>query len=135
MLKFLLAATVLFVFAGLPAMASDDSGEVKEGKASYYPGKKPGKKAATSEGSMTAASRTLPIGTKAKVTNQENGKTAEVTINDRGPYGKSRIINVSKSAANQLGMKSEGVAPVKVEAKPSDQTTPELKDSVAQSAK
>jgi rare lipoprotein A len=78
----------------------------------------------------------LPLGAKAKVTNLETGKTADVKINDRGPVPKSRVIDVSKQAANQLGIKQEqGVAPVKVEAKPADQPTAELKQKVEQAAK
>jgi rare lipoprotein A len=87
------------------------------------------------QGAMTAASKKLPLGAKAKVTNLETGKTADVKINDRGPVPKGRVIDVSKQAANQLGMKQEGVAPVKVEAKPADQPTPELKQKVEQAAK
>jgi rare lipoprotein A len=87
------------------------------------------------QGAMTAASKNLPLGAKAKVTNLETGKTADVKINDRGPVRKGRVIDVSKRAANQLGMKQESVAPVKVEAKPADQPTPELKQKVEQAAK
>jgi len=62
---------------------------------------------------MTAAHKTLPLGTKVKVTNTQNGKTAEVRINDRGPYVKGRIIDLSKAAAQTLGI--DGTAPVKLE--------------------
>ena len=64
---------------------------------------------------MTAASKTLPLGTIAKVTNIKNGKSAVVVINDRGPVTKGRIIDVTPKAATKLGMKSNGVIPVKVE--------------------
>ena len=64
---------------------------------------------------MTAASKTLPLGTIAKVTNIKNGKSAVVVINDRGPIAKGRIIDVTPKAATKLGMKSSGVIPVKVE--------------------
>ena len=63
---------------------------------------------------MTAASPTLPLGTKAKVVNTESGKSAHVTITDRGPYAKGRVIDVTPKAAEQLGMKKKGVAPVEV---------------------
>ena len=58
---------------------------------------------------LTAAHRTLPFGTKLKVTNQKNGKTVIVRINDRGPFIKGRVIDLSKAAANRLGFISAGV--------------------------
>ncbi len=66
---------------------------------------------------MTAASRKLPLGSKATVTNLENGKKVTVIINDRGPYAKNRIIDLSHAAAKKLEMVEEGTAKVKVEAK------------------
>ena len=61
---------------------------------------------------MTAAHRSLPFGTKVKVTNKLNGKSVTVRINDRGPFVKGRVIDVSKAAARKLGMVSRGHAPV-----------------------
>lgn len=58
---------------------------------------------------LTAAHRTLPFGTKLKITNQTNGKTVIVRINDRGPFIKGRVIDLSKGAAKQLGFISSGV--------------------------
>ena len=58
---------------------------------------------------LTAAHRTLPFGTKLKVTNQKNGKSVVVRINDRGPFIKGRVIDLSKAAANRLGFISTGV--------------------------
>ena len=58
---------------------------------------------------MTAAHRTLPFGTKLKVTNQSNGKTVIVRINDRGPFIDGRVIDLSKGAANKLGFIKSGV--------------------------
>jgi len=72
---------------------------------------------------MTAAHPSLPMGTKAEVTNLENGKTVEVTINDRGPYGKGRAIDLSSGAANKLDMKSDGTAQVKIVTKASRKKT------------
>lgn len=63
---------------------------------------------------MTAAHKTLPFGTKVRVTNRNNGRSVVVTINDRGPYIKGRIIDLSKAAAHQVGMTASGVAPVSV---------------------
>lgn len=67
---------------------------------------------------MTAAHPSLPMGTKAEVTNLENEKKVEVEINDRGPYADNRVIDLSSAAANKLGMKEEGTAKVKIETKP-----------------
>lgn len=58
---------------------------------------------------LTAAHRTLPFGTKLKVTNQANGKSVIVRINDRGPFVKGRMIDLSKAAAKRLGFVKSGV--------------------------
>ncbi len=63
---------------------------------------------------MTAAHKTLPFGTKVRVTNQNNGKSVVVTINDRGPYIAGRIIDLSKAAAHSISMQGSGVVSVKV---------------------
>lgn len=64
---------------------------------------------------MTAAHKSLKCGSKVRVTNQRNGKSVVVTINDRGPYIKGRVIDLSKAAARQIDMISSGIVPVKVE--------------------
>jgi len=64
---------------------------------------------------MTAAHKTLPLGTVVKVTNLDNGKTVEVRINDRGPYVKGRIIDLSKTAARAIDIRGTGTANVKLE--------------------
>lgn len=64
---------------------------------------------------LTAAHQTLPLGTKVMVTNLENGRSAEVTINDRGPFLKGRIIDLSYAAGQMLGMLGRGTIPVRVE--------------------
>jgi rare lipoprotein A len=89
---------------------------VQKGKASYYrlPGRKTASGKTMKPHALTAASKTLPLGTKARVTNLETGKSVKVTVNDRGPYAKGRILDVSPKAAKVLGMKQDGVAPVKV---------------------
>jgi rare lipoprotein A len=66
---------------------------------------------------MTAAHPTLPMGTKAKVTNLENGKKVDVRINDRGPYADGRVIDLSGAAAKKIDMKGDGTAQVKIETK------------------
>jgi len=64
---------------------------------------------------LTAAHRTLPFGTRVRVTNHRNGRSVVVRINDRGPYGRGRIIDVSEAAARRLGMIDAGVVPVRLE--------------------
>ncbi len=61
---------------------------------------------------MTAAHKTLPFGTKVRVTNLNNGKSVVVTINDHGPYVAGRIIDLSKAAAHSISMQGSGVVPV-----------------------
>jgi hypothetical protein len=72
---------------------------------------------------MTAASKTLPLGTRLRVTNPANGRSVEVRINDRGPYVRGRSIDLSKGAAQRLGMTRSGVAPVVI-ASPDGAPTP-----------
>jgi rare lipoprotein A len=96
----------------------DRSGKPRKGKASYYARKFQGRKMADgtpmTPQSNVAASKTLPLGTKAEVTNLENGKSAVVEIKDRGPYVDGRIVDLSPKTADKLDIKKEGVAPVEV---------------------
>ncbi len=89
------------------------------GKASWYGDWHHGKKTASGEkfdkNDLSAAHRTLPLGTEARVTNIENGKSVDVTINDRGPYKQGRVIDLSEAAAKELEIKDKGVARVKIE--------------------
>ena len=64
---------------------------------------------------MTAAHKTLPLGSRVRVTNLANGRSAVVRINDRGPFVAGRVIDVSEGAADVLGMRQSGLAPVRVE--------------------
>lgn len=64
---------------------------------------------------MTAAHKTLPMGTRVKVTNLKNGRTAVVRINDRGPFTPGRVIDVSEAAADALGMRQAGLTQVKID--------------------
>ena len=61
---------------------------------------------------MTAAHRTLPFGTKIKVTNHDNGRTVVVRINDRGPFIKKRVLDLSRAAADKLGFRNAGLASI-----------------------
>jgi rare lipoprotein A len=116
-----LAAGILaiLVFSPLTSVASSDRSHGLQGTASYYGGKFHGRKTASGErfnmNAMTAAHKTLPLGTRVRVTNLRNGESVEVKINDRGPYVKGRIIDLSKGAARELGMIHSGTARVKVE--------------------
>ncbi|MFI3271729.1 MAG: septal ring lytic transglycosylase RlpA family protein [Pseudomonadota bacterium] len=95
-------------------------GFVEEGVASWYGRDFHGKKTANGERydmyGMTAAHRILPFNTKLKVTNLNNGKSIIVRVNDRGPFVNNRIIDLTKTAAEQLGMIGPGTARVRVEA-------------------
>ena len=64
---------------------------------------------------MTAAHKTLPFGTRVRVTNQTNGRSVDVVINDRGPYVEGRSIDLSKAAAGAINMQGQGVARVNME--------------------
>ena len=89
------------------------------GNASWYGPAQDGKETASGEtfdqNKLTAAHPTLPLGSKAVVTNLETGKSVTVTINDRGPYVKGRKIDLSRAAAQQIGMGKKGVAKVKIQ--------------------
>ncbi len=95
------------------------SAQVQTGKASFYADKFEGSPTASGEkyrhNKLTAAHKTLPLGTRVRVTNLANNATVEVVVNDRGPYVDGRIIDLSRSAAQQLGFITQGLADVKVE--------------------
>jgi len=92
---------------------------VQRGMATFYGREAHGGPTASGErfdrNQLTAAHRTLPLGTRVRVTNTQNGRTVEVRINDRGPYGRGRIIDLSEAAARRLDMIDAGVVPVTVE--------------------
>jgi rare lipoprotein A len=94
---------------------------VLRGKAVFYGDKWHGRRTASgerfSQRKLTAAHRSLPFGTRVRVTNLSNGRSVVVRINDRGPFGRdrSRIIDLSKAAARKLDFIGDGVARVKVE--------------------
>jgi len=95
----------------------DRSGRKQAGKASVYAPIFQGRRMANGRSfdhaGHAAASKTLPLGTVAKVTNLESGRTAVVTVEDRGPYVNGRTVDLSKATAEQIGIGSrEGVAPV-----------------------
>jgi rare lipoprotein A len=108
----LLAAPVL-------AQAGDSRSLVGDGMASYYGNEFAGSRTANGErfdpGAMTAAHRSLAFNSRVAVTNLANGQEVIVRINDRGPWGGKRIIDISHAAARQIGMHRSGTARVKLE--------------------
>ena len=92
---------------------------VQTGQASWYGKAFAGKPTASGEifndELLTAAHRSLPLGTKVRVTNIANGKSVEVKVNDRGPYAGGRIIDLSRAAARALGMIEDGLIEVRLE--------------------
>jgi rare lipoprotein A len=96
-----------------------ESKDVQYGVASWYGGEFHGRSTSSGEVydmyQLTCAHNTLPLGTVVMVTNIENGRSLELKVNDRGPFVKERIIDVSYAASQMLGIWEKGTAPVKVE--------------------
>ena len=109
------AIVLLFLLIAAAAIADPEM----QGLASWYGGKFHGRLTSSGEifdtNIMTAAHKTLPFGTMVKVTNLDNGTSAIVKINDRGPFVEGRIIDLSRAAADALGMVGIGVAHVSLE--------------------
>jgi rare lipoprotein A len=122
-----------------PKVKPEAPGVVQHGKASFYANRFQGKKTASGErmnqNELTAASKVLPLGSTATVTNLETGQSVDVKINDRGPFAPGRVIDLSKSAADAIDLEHrDGLAPVKVEAKPGEQPTSALQEKVKEVA-
>lgn len=101
------------------AAKPDAAKTVQTGVASFYEREFAGRETASGEtlklDAMTAASRTLPLGASVKVTNVETGQSASVRINDRGPYAKGRLLDLTPKAARHIGIdRKDGVAQVSV---------------------
>ena len=98
----------------VPLVISTHSGEASWYGPGFY-----GNRTASGEvfrpGTMTAAHRTLPFGTRVRVTNLWNGRKAVVRINDRGPFAGDRVIDLAHGAASELGLTSSGIAQVRLE--------------------
>ena len=92
--------------------------EIGGGVASYYGNELAGNRTASGErfdpGQLTAAHRSLPFGSMVRVTNTSNGDSVVVRINDRGPFARGRVIDVSHAAAREIGMHRSGTARVKL---------------------
>ena len=102
-----------------PARGAPRVGQAQRGRASYYDARRfAGRKMANGQrfnpNSNVAAHRTLPLGSRVQVTNLENGRSAEVRVEDRGPYAGGRVIDLTPRTAEQLDMKQQGTAPVEV---------------------
>ena len=108
----LLIGLALLIATCPPAVAE------KQGSASFYGKRFHGKPTASGARfdmhALTAAHRTLSFGTRVKVTNRRNGRSVVVTINDRGPRHRGRIIDLSRAAARKLEMLDSGLAPVRL---------------------
>ncbi len=124
------AAVALILLGCLSACASFGSGGggagfTETGIASWYGTSEQGRKTASGErfdkNAMTAAHPSLAFGTIVRVTSLENGRTVKVRINDRGPFVRGRIIDLSAAAAARLGIREDGVARVRVAVYRSDQ--------------
>jgi rare lipoprotein A len=117
----------ILVVAGLTAAisVSADKKQVasspasEKGVAAFYSQKMEGHKTACGgkyvASEMTTAHRTLPCGTKVRITNTENGKSVEATVNDRGPTSRKRLVDVSRAVAEQLDFVKRGTTTVEVE--------------------
>jgi rare lipoprotein A len=98
--------------------SSKKAGRVEIGYASFYAGRHHGKPTASGEAfdenALTAAHRSLPFGTRLEVTNLENDRSVVVRVNDRGPFVRGRIVDLSLAAAKALGMAKDGVTRVQL---------------------
>lgn len=117
--KFSLALfAALLTILSAPLLAAGP-GKVQNGIASYYHDSLHGNKTASGQiynkNKMSAAHKSLPLGSKVRVTDVRTGKSIVVRVNDRGPFVKGRIIDLSRRAAAELGMIKKGITRVKVE--------------------
>jgi rare lipoprotein A len=115
---YLCVGALLVLFVIHPALSSEFSGS-QTGTASVYSlssGSKTASGAQLNPGALTAAHRTLPFGTQARVTNQRNGRSVIVTINDndRGPFSRRRIIDLTPAAARAIGFSGTTLVSVDV---------------------
>jgi rare lipoprotein A len=123
-----MSKTIYFIFAFLFLFSCNISKQKKQsfryvflekGNASWYGKEFKGKKTASGEifnpAFLTAAHRTLEFGTYLRVTNLKNNKSIIVKVNDRGPFKKDRVIDLSERAAQEIDMINDGVVPVKLE--------------------
>jgi rare lipoprotein A len=114
-----LGMAAILVCMPLSTAAKYASGDSLTGVASVYASRLHGRKTASGQrydqAAYTAAHKRLPFGTKVRVTQKKSGKSVVVTINDRGPYAKGRMIDLSRRAAQDLGILKRGQAKVVIE--------------------
>ncbi|MFC5080639.1 RlpA-like protein precursor [Vibrio thalassae] len=126
-LSLVLTTLLITLLGGCASTAAIDSQKTQNyskahqlvGQASWYGNQYHGKRTASGERynmrAYTAAHKTLPFGTIVRVTNTANGKTVDVKINDRGPFVKGRVIDLSRQSFEQIASISKGIAPVKID--------------------
>jgi len=115
----MLLAAALTVNAARKQAASASGSQIQKGVAAFYGRRLEGHRTACgatyAASELTAAHKTLPCGTKLRITNTKNGKSVEATVNDRGPTSKKRIVDVSRAVAEQLDFVKQGTTTVEVE--------------------
>lgn len=134
-MKFTSLFVALWLFWSLyPTKLSAQVGYTQQGKASYYAAKFDGRLTANGEKftnkELTAAHPSLAFNSIVKVTNVNNGKSVIVRINDRGPHTKARILDMSKSAAQEIGMIQSGIATVNIEVISTDHELPDTRPDI-----
>jgi rare lipoprotein A len=111
-------ACAIALACSLAPLAAQEAA-AQSGVASYYGGHHHGRRTASGErfnmNAMTAAHRSLPFGTRLRVTDTRTGRNVVVRVNDRGPFIRGRVVDLSVAAARSLGMMGSGVAPVRLE--------------------
>ena len=104
---------------GTDSQAATFSGNGQSGMASFYHDRFHGRRTASgtayNKDALSAAHKTLPLGTQVRVTDARSGRSVVVRINDRGPYARGRVIDLSHAAASEIGLVGKGVAKVKLE--------------------
>lgn len=107
-MRYAVAVCAALLAAGLPIHARAGQHRIRSfsGLAAYYSGR---------GGGFTAAHRTLPFGTRVRVTDPKTGRSVIVTINDRGPFGRGRVLDLCTKAARSLGMVNRGVVFVRAD--------------------
>ncbi|HYN79062.1 MAG TPA: septal ring lytic transglycosylase RlpA family protein [Lamprocystis sp. (in: g-proteobacteria)] len=116
----LIAALLMIgLMVGTHSQAAAFSGNAQSGMASFYHdrfhGRRTASGAAYNKNAHSAAHKSLPLGTQVRVTDARSGRSVVVRINDRGPYARGRVIDLSRAAANEIGLVSKGVAKVRLE--------------------
>ena len=111
-------AVLLLPITSSDTLARDNTGQVQRGMASYYHDSLHGNKTASGQvynkNRFSAAHKSLPLGTKIRVTDTKTGRSIVVRVNDRGPFVRGRILDLSKQAAKELGIVKKGVAKIEL---------------------